>query len=433
MHHTNDPSLPSSSSASARSLDRRGFVALSAAGAAGLLLGTTAFAGQAGSATTAPATDGSKRGGKAEKSLSILILGGTAFLGPEVVEAAKARGHSVTLFNRGKTRPELFADLPKLQGDRDPNKGDGLASITKALETSSFDVVIDNSGYYPRHVKASAELLGPKIKQYIYISSISAFKDGAPPNSDESYPVAEIPDPTVENMGGQGEFYGGLKALCEAAAEAAMPGRVTNIRPGFIVGPGDWTGRFSYWPLRARQGGEMIGPGTPEDAVQWIDVRDLAEWIIHCAERSIVGVFAATGGITPAGDGGTIGGVIDASIKVAKASAPTLDTTVTWIPTDFLMSQQVSPGADLPIWIPPEMAAGFHRWNVSKAVKAGLTFRPLSETIAGIYAWIDGLSEEEKKRIRPAGMNREREAKVLAAWKAKSTEGAKDDTKSSTP
>jgi 2'-hydroxyisoflavone reductase len=411
-----DRPIGSPSSTSVRAIDRRGFVALSAAGAAGLLFGSTAFSGQTG---TAPAAT-EKRSGKAERPLSILILGGTAFLGPEVVEAAKARGHSITLFNRGKTRPELFADLPKLQGDRDPDKGEGLKSIAAALESRSFDVVIDNSGYYPRHVKASAELLGPKVKQYIYISSISAFKESAPPNSDESFPVAEIPDPTVENMGARGEFYGGLKALCEAAAEAAMPGRVTNIRPGFIVGPGDWTGRFSYWPLRARQGGEMIGPGTPGDAVQWIDVRDLAEWIVHCAERSIVGVFAATGGTKPTGDGGTIGGIIDESIKAAKA-----DTTVTWIPTEFLLSQQVSPGADLPIWIPPEMEAGFHRWNVSKAVKAGLTFRPLSETIAGIYAWIDGLSEEDKKRNRPAGMSREREAQVLAAWKAKATEGAK--------
>jgi 2'-hydroxyisoflavone reductase len=397
-------------------LDRRGFVTLAAASAAGiaaqLSLGSAAFGRQA----TAPGA--ASTGGKASKPLSFLILGGTAFLGPEVVEAAQKRGHSITLFNRGKTRPSLFPNIEKLQGDRDPDKGEGLKAIQKALETRTWDVVIDNSGYFPRHVKASAELLGPKVKQYIYISSISAFKEGAPPNSDESFPDAVLSDPTVETMGDQFQNYGGLKALCEKAAEAAMPGRVANIRPGFIVGPGDWTGRFSYWPLRARKGGEMLGPGAATDPVQWIDVRDLAEWMVLCAERSVNGLFAATG----PGSGGTIGDIITASIKVAKATEPkpgSVDTTVTWVPADFLMSHGVSPGGDLPIWLPSEgETAGFHRWNVKKAVMAGLTFRPVEETVRGINTWIDGLNEEDRKRIRPAGMSLEREKEVLAAFHA---------------
>lgn len=395
-------------------LPRRRFVALATVSTVGLAASLTSATMQAGTTTDAkPAADG-----KAAKPLKILILGGTAFLGPETVEAAVARGHTVTLFNRGKTRPNLFPDIEKLRGDRDPKKGEGL----KALEGREFDVIIDNSGYFPRMVKTSAELLAPKAKQYIYISSISALKQGAPPNSDESAPVETLADPTVETMGAGFENYGGLKALCEQAAEAAMPGRVTNIRPGFIVGPGDVTGRFNYWPLRAREGGEMLGPGTPNDPVQWIDVRDLAKWIIHCAEKNIVGVFVATGPQKP----GTIGEIIDTSIRVAKDEAAKsdgttskrpVDTTVTWVPTEFLMAQGVSPGGDLPIWIPPEgEMAGFHRWNVSKAVGAGLTFRPLEDTLRGILTWYDGLKPEEQAKFR-AGMKRDREEKVLAAWK----------------
>ncbi len=403
-----------------RHLHRRQFVALATVGAAGLALGHRAFAGQDGAqggTTSQPAAPGAPA--KAATPLRILILGGTAFLGPEVVEAAQTRGHSVTLFNRGKTRPELFPNLEKLRGDRDPGKDEGL----KSLEGREWDVVVDNSGYYPRHVKASAELLAGKVGQYIYISSISAFKEGAPANSNESFPVATLDDPTVETMGEGFTNYGGLKALGEQAAEAAMPGRVTNIRPGFIVGPGDWTGRFSYWPLRARLGGEMLGPGTPQDPVQWIDVRDLAEWIVLCAEKKVVGLFSATGPKPPS----TMGEVISESIRVAKETAGTgssestlVDATVTWVPADFLQSLGVSAGGDLPIWIPPQgEAAGFHQWNIDKAVAAGLRFRSLDETIRGIYTWIDGLKPEQKGRLRPAGMTRDREAEVLKAWKSR--------------
>jgi len=266
---------------------------------------------------------------KAAKPLRILILGGTAFLGPEVVAAAKARGHTLTLSNRGKTRPDLFPDIEALRGNRYPERDEGL----KALEGRTWDVVVDNSGCYPRTVKASAELLGPHVKQYIYISSISPCKEGAPTNSDESIAVAVIDDPAAETMGEGSKNYGGLKALCEQAAEAAMPGRVTNIRPGFIVGPGDWSGRFNYWPLRAREGGEMLGPGAPDNPIQWIDVRDLAEWIVKCAEDQTMGVFIATGPKSS----GTIGQIIDSSISAAKAVSPhTVDTHVTWAPADFL-------------------------------------------------------------------------------------------------
>ena len=215
--------------------------------------------------------------------LKILILGGTGFIGPWEVEAAKARGHEVTLFNRGKSRPDMFTELEKLKGDRDPDKDDGLS----ALVGRTFDVVIDNSGYYPRHVKASAELLGPNVKQYIYVSSISAYGQTDVEGQDETAPLATMDDPTVEEMGEGWVNYGPLKALCEGAAEAAMPGRVTVVRPGYIVGPGDHTHRFTYWPLRIREGGEVAVPGGPDDPIQVIDVRDLTEWIIHMAEQNI--------------------------------------------------------------------------------------------------------------------------------------------------
>ncbi len=360
---------------------------------------------------------------RAAEPLKILVLGGTAFLGPEFVEAAVARGHEVTLFNRGRTRADLFPDLEKLRGDRDPLRGEGLAALEGDRR---WDVVVDTSGYYPRHVKASAELLAPRVRQYIYISSVSAFKEGAPPNSDETYGIAVLDDPEVESMGEGFRNYGGLKAACEAAAEAALPGRVTNIRPGFIVGPGDRTGRFNYWPLRAREGGEMLGPGSPADPVQWIDVRDLAEWMVHCAEENAVGVFLATGPDS-AGLPGTIGDVIETSIDVARRRAASakpsgepaaaIDTRVTWVPAAFLREQGVGPGADLPIWIPAEGAyAGFHRWNNAKAVAAGLRFRPLAETIDALLTWYDAQSPEDQRRFR-AGMSREREQGVLKAWR----------------
>jgi len=343
--------------------------------------------------------------------LRILVLGGTAFLGPQVVEAARKRGHQVTLFNRGRTRPELFPDLEKLQGDRDPNKGEGL----KALEGRSWDVVIDNCGYYPRMVKASAELAASWAKQYIFISSISAYAQADKPGQDETAALGTMEDPTLETMGPSFEYYGPLKVLCEQAAEAAMPGRATIIRPGFIVGPEDWTGRYSYWPSRVAEGGEMIAPGDGSDPVQIIDVRDLGEWVIHCAEQRVVGAFNACG---PA-EALSTRAMIDACIE-ASGMSPTL----TWIPADFLTEQGVALGGDLPIWLPASgETAGFHTWSNARAVKAGLKFRPVVQTSRDILQWLKALPEEEKKRLRPAGMSRERENEVLAAWHEKKAGG----------
>ncbi len=371
-------------------LSRRTFLQAAGTAAAAATLGRTAFA----AAPKAPA--------RPAKPLRILVLGGTGYLGPATIEHALARGHKVTMFNRGKTRPDLLPGVERLQGDRDPKKGEGL----KALEQGTWDVVIDNSAYYPRHVAASASLLAGRCKQYIIISSISAYKEPNPVNGDERAPLATLADPAVEEMGKQYENYGGLKALCEQAAEKAMPGRVTVVRPGYIVGPDDPTGRFTYWPVRMDRGGEVAVPGGPADPVQIIDVRDLGQWLVHLAETGTRGVFNACG---PARK--LPWGELVEACRAASSTKPTL----TWIPTAFLAKQQ---GPDFPIWAPAEgETQGFHTWSNLKAVKAGLTFRPVAETVKDTLAWYHGQEQVEKGRIRLAGPDAAAERKLLDAWK----------------
>jgi len=337
------------------------------------------------------------------KPMRILILGGTGYLGPATIEAAQARGHKITMFNRGKTRPDLFPSVERLHGDRDPKKGEGL----KALETGEWDVVIDNSGYYPRMVGASAELLAKRCKQYIYISSISAYKEPNPVKGDETAPLATMPDPTQENMGKNYEYYGALKALCEQAAEKAMPGRVTVVRPGYIVGPDDPTGRFTYWPVRFNKGGEVAVPGNASDPIQIIDGRDLGAWLVRLAEDRTMGAFNACGPEKTM----TWGRVIEAC---QKASAP--KSTPVWLPLEFLGKQE---GLAFPIWAPYEGdTKGFHTWSNAKAVKAGLRFRPVEETVKDTLTWYRAQEKVEKGRTKLAGPSAEVEGKALAAWKA---------------
>src|SRR5579872_4273010 len=217
--------------------------------------------------------------------MKLLILGGTVFLGRHIVEAALARGHEVTLFNRGQHNPDLFPEVEKLRGDRN---GD-LA----ALQGRQWDAAIDTSGFVPRVVRASAEALANAVKHYTFISSISVYADFTKLGIDESSPVAKLVDESVEEV--TGETYGGLKALCEQAAEEALPGKVLIVRPGLIVGPDDQTDRFTYWPYRVAQGGEMLAPGRPAHQEQFIDVRDLAQWIVRMVEAGKTGVYNATG------------------------------------------------------------------------------------------------------------------------------------------
>ncbi|MCW5769751.1 MAG: NAD-dependent epimerase/dehydratase family protein [Phycisphaeraceae bacterium] len=374
---------------------------------------------------------------RAVKPKSILILGGTGFLGPATIEAALARGHKVTIFNRGRTeryRPLKQDAVEHLYGNRDPEKHAQEDDTTtpkglSQLEGKKFDVVIDNSGYYPRIVKASAEWAAKNAGMYIFISSISAYASSATPEGDESAPVGTMEDPTIENMGPSFEYYGPLKALCEQASEAAMPGKAAIVRPGYIVGPGDPTDRFTYWPVRANMGGEMLAPGNPDDPIQVIDVRDLAEFLITLAENSTAGVFNAVGPASPARWGDVL-----SACAAAAASRPTL----TWIDSQFLQSNGL-PGGSLPIWIPPQGDyAGFHRWSNDRAEAAGLRFRPVETIVRDTLAWwpseVDRrrragelLTEEAKAAGREpprlgdptllkAGIPPEREQAILAAW-----------------
>ena len=346
-------------------------------------------------ATTAPplAPEPVLLGGE---KLKILVLGGTGFLGPHLVEDMLKRGHTPTLFNRGKTRPNLFPDVEKLRGDRDG----GL----QALQGRRWDAVIDTSGYVPRVVRASAEMLAPNIRQYVFVSSISVYANTTTPNPDESHPVATMPDPKVEEVM---EFYGALKALCEQAVEAVLPGRTTNIRPGLIVGPGDPTDRFSYWPIRVAQGGEVLAPGDPNDPVQFIDVRDLAGFILTTLERGHVGVYNATGPAEQLG----VEGLLTACKRVAAS-----DASFTWADAEFLAAQQVAAWSDMPVWVPPvEDGIGMSTTSSARAIARGLTYRPLDDTIRATLDWWATLPPERRAKLR-AGITREREAAVLAAW-----------------
>ena len=327
---------------------------------------------------------------------TLLILGGTRFLGPEIVDAAKASGWTITLFNRGKTNPGLFPDLEKLQGDRNND--------LKSLVGRSFDAVIDTSGYFPRQVKDSAALLGKTAKQYVFVSSISVYADLGKPGVDETAPVAVLKDPTVEKV--TEETYGGLKALCEAAAEAAMPGRVTNVRPGLIVGPNDGTDRFTYWPVRVSKGGEVLAPNRPEDPVELIDVRDLASWIVRTIDTKTFGVFNATSAPIQVGD----------MLEACKAASGS-DARFTWVDAAFLKAQKVEEWSDLPVWTSPAGSdAGGGLVKNTRAVAKGLTFRPIKATAKDTLDWWKKQPKERTAKLK-SGLSEEREAAVLAAWR----------------
>jgi 2'-hydroxyisoflavone reductase len=337
--------------------------------------------------------------------MRVLIIGGTVFLGRHLVEAAQARGHAVTLFNRGLHNPELFPDVEKLHGDRDGQ--------LDALRGRQWEVVIDTCGFVPRIVRASAELLAEAVERYVFVSSLSVFADNSTFENDESAPVGTLADPTVEER--TGENYGPLKALCEETVEEAMPGRALNIRPGLIVGPHDPTGRFTYWPVRVARGGEVLAPGRLDRRVQIIDARDLAEWIIRLAEARESGVFNATGPDRVL----TMEELLEECRMVSQS-----DARFTWVGGKFLAEAKVGEWMEMPLWISEEAspdARGFMSVNCAKAIAHGLNFRPLAETIRDTLRWANGVSNEpapdSSYAPRPeAGMEAEREAQVLKDW-----------------
>ncbi|MFZ5817144.1 MAG: NAD-dependent epimerase/dehydratase family protein [Bacillota bacterium] len=328
--------------------------------------------------------------------MKILILGGTVFLGRHLVEAALARGHEVTLFNRGVRNPDLFPELERLRGNRD---GD-----LEALKGRRWDAVIDPSGYLPRVVRASAELLADAVEHYTFISSISVYADPSVHRLDESGALATLEDESSEEVM---KHYGALKALCERAAEAAMPGRVLNVRPGLIVGPHDPTDRFTYWPVRVAAGGEVLAPGERSRLVQIIDARDLAEWIISMVERKGTGVYNATGPNRPYS--------MEQLLEECRSAAGS-DAHFTWVDDAFLVEQQVTPWTGLPLWIPGPGGAGLMNVDVSRALAEGLRFRPLGQTIQDTLAWDRTRPADLQRR---AGISREREAELLAAFRGR--------------
>ncbi len=340
----------------------------------------------------------------ADKKLKILILGGTGFLGPHIVQYADARGHEVTIFSRGRTNSHLFDDHEKLVGDRDPDKDAGLSALGNDRK---WDAVIDTSSYFPRITRASVELLKDRVDFYNLITSISVYKDHATPNADESYPLGTIDDEAFEQI--TGESYGPLKALCEKVAEEVMPGRVSHVRPGLIVGPRDYSDRFTYWPVRVARGGEVMAPGKMSDPSQWIDARDLARFCVMTVEQKLAGPYNAAGPANASNIGELLLG--------AKAVIDT-DATFTWVDADFLEENKIGAWMQMPVWVPGESAEmkGIMTANIDKAVKAGLTTRPVGEIVADTLAWWKTLPQEKQDRPMRAGISAAREAEVLKAW-----------------
>jgi 2'-hydroxyisoflavone reductase len=344
---------------------------------------------------------------KSVKPLRILILGGTGFTGPYQVRYALSRGHKVTTFNRGKTHPgELPSDIEQLVGDRNGQ--------LDALKNRQWDVVIDNPTTLPKWVRDAAQILKGNVERYVFISTISVYgevKTG--PDEDaptEKYDGADPYKETLEAMRAGGyKTYGPLKALSEKEAEKWFPEKTLIIRPGLIVGPRDQTDRFTYWPVRIDRSGEVLAPGSPDDPVQFIDARDLAEWTIRMVENRETGIYNATGPAKPLG----IGGMLD-EIKAALKS----NATFTWVPEDFLTKQKVEAWSDMPVWTGKE--SGVARAKIDRALNKGLTFRPLGETSRDTLAWFKSLPQDRQSHPK-AGLSPEREAEVLAAWKKQNT------------
>lgn len=373
----------------------------------GIAAGTAAMQATAAAAATrtmaSTAAGDDDPGARSGKPLRILILGGTRFIGVHMTQLALRRGHAVTLFNRGKTNAELFPQVEHLHGDRNGE--------LDSLREHKWDAVIDDSGYFPRQVRLSAELLAPNVQHYLFISTISVYASLAQPVTEDS-PVGKIADETVEDMGGGN--YGPLKALCEKAALAAMPGRTTILRPGLIVGPDDNTDRFTYWPARAARGGEMLAPGTPADPIQFIDARDLAAFALHVLEKRALGIFNV---ISPP-HLFTMGDLVSASIAAANEQAkPNPPPRAVWVSGDFLEKQKVEPWSDMPVWIPAKGdMAGAEETSAVRAVRAGLTNRAIRRTVDDTLAWHLKRPEAERQALK-AGIDPEREQRVLSAWR----------------
>ncbi len=343
--------------------------------------------------------------------MRILVLGGTKFLGRAFVDAALARGHELTLFNRGQQDPSAYPSVEQVHGDR--QRG-GLS----LLAGRTWDAVVDTAAYLPRDVAAACAALAPHTSHYTYVSSISALASHATPGQNEESPAAVLTPAQREEVDAipvgepltsakLGELYGPLKATCEQVVRDAFGDRGFIVRPGLIVGPHDPSERFTYWPLRMMRGGKVLAPGRPERLVAFIDVRDLAEWMVRGIEAGLGGTYMADGPQIPIGD------VLDACVRAASQRGMPRAKLV-WAPDEWLLSQGVGVWMEMPLWIPendPE-AAGFFDEDCSKAVGAGLTFRPIDATVRATLDWALARPAGVKG---PAGMIAETELRLVAS------------------
>ena len=325
--------------------------------------------------------------------MRVLVLGGTLFVGRHLVEAALARGHEVTLFNRGRTNPDLFPEVETLHGDRE-------AGDLSALRGRNWEAVVDTSARVPRWVHDAAGLLADRVEHYTFVSSCSVYADTSSPGTDEAAPVHTLADATVEEIT-SAEVYGALKVLCERAAEQAMPGRVLSVRAGLVVGPYDPTGRFTYWVHRIAGGGDVLAPEPRDQPVQFVHGRDLADWMLAMAERRRAGVFNATGPERPL----TMESLLEA-IRDESGS----DARLSWTGERFLVERGVEAWSELPLWLAPGAnpeSANLLAVDVGKAVAAGLRFRPLADTIRDTL--------EGAETSLDAGLDPARERELLAS------------------
>lgn len=346
--------------------------------------------------------------------MKLLIIGGTRFLGRHLMIAALARDHEVTLFNRGNHSPEPFTAVETIHGDRHND------SDLEKLKGRRWDVVVDTCGHLPRAVSAAAKVLSGSLDRYVFISSQNAYASVSVPGVDETFPRATLTSEQLDqayaiDTSGQpsyGALYGGLKALSEQAAEEAMPERVLIVRPGLIVGPYDYTDRFTYWVVRVSRGGEVLAPGRPERFVQFIDARDLAEWLVSMAEQKAAGVYNAH----RVPEKLTMQNVLDECKLVSDS-----DASFTWAGEDFLLRENVAAWSEMPLWLPEEAAPhlkGFMFINCDKAIAAGLRFRPLSETIRDTLAWYQTACVNQDLK---AGITSDKEQALLRKWHETST------------
>ena len=328
--------------------------------------------------------------------MKILVLGGTKFLGRTFVETALSKGHEITLYNRGKTNPDIFPEVEHLIGSRD--------SDLKPLRGRRWDAVVDTCGYVPRIVKKSSELLADHIEHYTFISSLNAYSDFSKPGVDENYPLATIDDETVEEV--TGETYGPLKVLCEKAAERAMPGKVLTLRCGLIVGKYDPSDRFTYWPVRIKQGGEVLAPSPPEQQIQFIDARDISNFILIMAERKQTGIFNTVGPNYIL----TMQQLLDKCNKITGNKS-----NFTWVSEEFLTENETFP----PVWLPKKWV-GLSQVSNQKAISAGLTFISLAETIKDTLSWHATRPKDYKLKT---GLTTEREKELLSTWHKQKSDG----------